>query len=797
MTDEDDEDEEGEDESAVDPPEPRVTIMIHGEEVDITDTGIDLDFLQALPEDMRADVVEQHLREQNRLSQPAATNAPAASSQISPEFLNALPPDIRAEVIMQESLEHSRRHDQQDEEADVPVPRVTGLADLTTGMDAELDDLMATSRNLMARSRTLFNILGDDMSSLSMLTGSRNAPPSRPKRDAILLLEKPGIASLVRLLFFPETIKEDYLFRTLVHLCENSKTRVDLLNLLLSIVQDGSGDLPAVDRSFQQMSLKPLSTPKSTATPKGKVPETPAPPLISGLFTHLQTDHIPTFIAQRCFEALAYIVTANQQAVTYFLTEHEQPVGLKKVPTKKGKGKEKYLPQTKFPIVILIGLLDRPTLLKTPGMMESLTGLLAAITKPLASLQNQKEPAAIDNKPAADAASSTTPAQPAAATTAPEGTPATAADSTAVAASTSAEASRSKTPPLKAPLIPPSVLRLVVNGLTIGDCTSRTFSQTISVLQNLSCIPDAKDILVQELCTRSQQLGSVIQDELKTLGTSLADKDHEISPSTMSKFAPASSSQAQLLRLLKTIDYLHSRKADSEINKDRELTKDEQEARDIYRSFDFTNMWRQLSDCLTLAEERESIDQIAAVLLPLVEALMVVCKYTHVTPNAAEVKSPLLSPTTPPPTDLFLSFTTTHRKVLNAIVRNNPALMNGSFSLLIANPRVLEFDNKRNWFFIKLKRKRDQVPYGNLHMNVRRQYVFQDSYSALLHRPGEEVKYGKINVKFINEDGIDAGGVTREWYSVLAQQIFDPNFALFEPCAADAQTYQPNKHSSV
>ncbi|NXD32455.1 TOM1 ligase, partial [Spelaeornis formosus] len=33
--------------------------------------------------------------------------------------------------------------------------------------------------------------------------------------------------------------------------------------------------------------------------------------------------------------------------------------------------------------------------------------------------------------------------------------------------------------------------------------------------------------------------------------------------------------------------------------------------------------------------------------------------------------------------------------------------------------------------------------------------------------------------------------------SVLAQQIFDPNFALFEPCAADKQTYQPNKASGV
>jgi E3 ubiquitin-protein ligase HUWE1 len=99
---------------------------------------------------------------------------------------------------------------------------------------------------------------------------------------------------------------------------------------------------------------------------------------------------------------------------------------------------------------------------------------------------------------------------------------------------------------------------------------------------------------------------------------------------------------------------------------------------------------------------------------------------------------------------------------------------------LVRNPRVLEFDNKRNWFFQKLKRKKDQaVAVGSLPLNIRRQYVFEDSFHALQRRTGDEIKYGKLNVKFYNEDGVDAGGVTREWYSVLAQQIFDPNFGEF------------------
>lgn len=33
----------------------------------------------------------------------------------------------------------------------------------------------------------------------------------------------------------------------------------------------------------------------------------------------------------------------------------------------------------------------------------------------------------------------------------------------------------------------------------------------------------------------------------------------------------------------------------------------------------------------------------------------------------------------------------------------------------------------------------------------------------------------------------------REWFSVLARQMFNPGYALFQPQAADSLTYQPNK----
>lgn len=693
----------------------RTIIQINGSDVDITDTGIDIEFLQALPDDMRAEVVEQHLREHR----PANTAAPEAASTIDPQFLEALPAHIRAELLMQEALEQAR---QRRPAAAVPAPAAPP-PDPMALFGQMMEEVAAQLPGVLAGAEAVIRA---------------PAPARRPHRESLQLLDKNGIASLLRLLFFPESFKRTPLFNILVNLCENSTTRADLLNLLLSVVQDGSGDLPSVDRSFQQMSLRNPITPK--ATPR-KAPETPGPVPLP-FFAHLQSERIPTFIAQRCFEALTAIVAANQQAVTFFLTEHEQAVGLKKPVSKKGKGK--VLPQTKFPIVILLGLLDRPLLLNSAAMMEPITNLLQTITRPLTSLrpeEHKEEPIVDVAEPSAPAAAAT-PAVP----SAPTATPAAAPTISEPAGLT------------KMPIIPNNVLCLVVNCMTTAECSSRTFSNTLMLMQNLSSDPKSKEVILQEICSRVRDLGRTIQGELAELLAGLKGEGVEAT-------AKFSGSQAQLLRLLKSIDYLYTNKVDSDAPVDT-FSESEQKVGDTFASFDLEAVWQGLGACLT--EVAENTGQLATVLLPLVEALMVICKYRA----RAEVRSP------EPGADLFVSFTTAHRKVLNVIVRNNPSLLSGSFSLLVRNPKVLEFDNKRNWFFQKLKRKREAG--ASLHLNIRRQYVFEDSFQALQRRSGDEIKYGKLNVKFYNEDGIDAGGVTREWYSVLARQIFDPNFGKSE-----------------
>jgi E3 ubiquitin-protein ligase HUWE1 len=86
-------------------PVPRVMTTIRGQAYDITDLGIDLEFLDALPAELREDVITQQLVEHR--SRQAATGQ--AQSTVDQEFLNALPVDIRAEVLQQEAADNRRR----------------------------------------------------------------------------------------------------------------------------------------------------------------------------------------------------------------------------------------------------------------------------------------------------------------------------------------------------------------------------------------------------------------------------------------------------------------------------------------------------------------------------------------------------------------------------------------------------------------------------------------------------------------------------------------------------------------
>lgn len=144
------------------------------------------------------------------------------------------------------------------------------------------------------------------------------------------------------------------------------------------------------------------------------------------------------------------------------------------------------------------------------------------------------------------------------------------------------------------------------------------------------------------------------------------------------------------------------------------------------------------------------------------------------------------------------AFVQTHRNLLNILIKANPQLLESSLQGLIRIPQLrhfLVFDAKRTYFQNELKKRKSSRGQRSIHLQIRRDNIFEDSFYQLRSRTADELK-GKLYINFHEEEGIDAGGLTREWYSVLSREVFNPNYCLFTP-AFDGATFQPNPLSNI
>ena len=140
------------------------------------------------------------------------------------------------------------------------------------------------------------------------------------------------------------------------------------------------------------------------------------------------------------------------------------------------------------------------------------------------------------------------------------------------------------------------------------------------------------------------------------------------------------------------------------------------------------------------------------------------------------------------------AFCELYRTLLNDLVRENPSLLEQELACLLQMPRVLEFDTKVMWFRRRLARMRASGMRRTLELRVDRENVFMDSYNRISRLRPRELQ-GPLRVTFAGERGIDAGGLTREWYHVISREMFNANYGLFR--ASPDGAFQPNPLSSV
>ena len=840
----------------------RVLATFRGREVDITGLGIDLEYLNALPEELREEVLMQQLAEQR--SQAAASGE--APTEFDQEFLAALPSEIREELLQQEAQDRRRREREENRRRAAatgagPAGPADGMdtADFIASLDPSLRQaiLMEQDEEVLAQlpetiaaearalgSRSIRHTWGDRRA-----RGTPREVPAHevstkrpPRKQVIQMLDKAGVATLLRLLFIPQQgSSRSTLHEILDNVIQNRQNRAEVIGVLLSILQDGSADLTAVERGFQALSLR-AKQPSSSKTPQS-VKRTLSGPLVTS-----HPEMTPLMVIQQCLSALVHLTETNMHVPSFFWVEHENWSAMKSKSGRKGKSKETRA--SKFPLNALLSLLDRELIMESSTCMEQLSTLLQYITTPLNYLARKEKERASETRQVLE---STTQEDQMALSTEPQAASAVASisneaqgdvpmlDSTPITVleaeapsvqqttnitttntPTDVQAETSKSPVaetekkekekvLVLPEVPEYNLRLIIRILAARECTSKTFRDTLSTIANLLVLPEAKETFSNELIKQAQDLGGSILKDLDELVPQIRDAESstDIQGMALSKFSPSSSDQAKLLRVLTALDYLFDPKRSEKKSetgetapKTTEITTKDDMLTNLYENSTFGPLWTKLSECLSAIRQRENMLNIPTILLPLVEALMVVCKNTTTKepPLSKAIKD--FAVTSPPPEsrmeNLFFRFTEDHRKILNDLVRQNPRLMSGTFALLVKNPKVLEFDNKRNYFSRKLHtRTNERHTQPPLQLQVRRDQVFLDSFKSLYFKTGDEMKFGKLGIRFHGEEGVDAGGVTREWFQVMSRQMFDPNYALFVPVASDRTTFHPNKLSHV
>ena len=108
-----------------------------------------------------------------------------------------------------------------------------------------------------------------------------------------------------------------------------------------------------------------------------------------------------------------------------------------------------------------------------------------------------------------------------------------------------------------------------------------------------------------------------------------------------------------------------------------------------------------------------------------------------------------------------------------------------------AKIQILEHDAKRqmevqarNAFINSISNRTALSQY--MVLKVRRECLVEDSLKGISESVGtmDDIKKG-LRVEFLGEDGIDAGGLKKEWFLMVAREVFDPNHGI--SCSIDCR----------
>lgn len=88
-------------------------------------------------------------------------------------------------------------------------------------------------------------------------------------------------------------------------------------------------------------------------------------------------------------------------------------------------------------------------------------------------------------------------------------------------------------------------------------------------------------------------------------------------------------------------------------------------------------------------------------------------------------------------------------------------------------------EEKTQWFHNICNQLTGAWEDGHVKIAVRRKHLLLDSVDAIMSLGRDDLRK-RWRFEFLGEPGIDSGGVTREWFQLVTEQIMDPAFGLWK-----------------
>lgn len=136
--------------------------------------------------------------------------------------------------------------------------------------------------------------------------------------------------------------------------------------------------------------------------------------------------------------------------------------------------------------------------------------------------------------------------------------------------------------------------------------------------------------------------------------------------------------------------------------------------------------------------------------------------------------------------DEFWNLYEKHRMILNKVIEKDEKIVS-KMRFLFDFPELLQLKKRASYFLQKMKNLIDDDKSLSVRVD-RYSSVFLDSFEQLRYKSPKEW-LNKLRVSFSGEAGIDVGGLTREWFTLIINELFDPKLSLFK--LTGNNSYQP------